>query len=206
MCVGRQLKPQLGSCEVSGAPQAPALEGRALHFCCYWLFGQFYSPCSLTLLCGFCIVSLPDDASSMTMSVVCLSAIFHQILPYCQFCDEVNFGQECLSRVRSAFVRNGGNVGCVLPPCRMYNLCRIGHPGFIHLSWAWYTGYERPGYISLSLRPTPTTLCATFRPIKMHTTNEMLLQSLLALLGALYITMRHHSVWNSTQHHSVTTV
>ena len=97
VCGGRQLKALLGSCEVSGLPQASALVEGALHFC-YWVSRQLKDFVFFTLHCGICNVSLPHDGSSETMSVVWLSAISHQILPFCQFSDEVNSGEECLSR------------------------------------------------------------------------------------------------------------
>ena len=94
----------LGSCEVSGLPQASALEGDSILLLLG--FGQFnwrlasspYRSNSQLTLCQS-LLSPFLMAVLRTMSVVWLSAIFHQILPYCQFCDEVNSGKECLSQV-----------------------------------------------------------------------------------------------------------
>ena len=158
----RQLKPHCWGHVKSPPAWGSGIRTPSRQFSCYWVLVKSCPRCFTwpwffwLQRCLFCSL---------------VSGLQQYFLRYC---DPVNlwWGQSWTGMlVWSAVVRNGGNVGYVMLSCRKFNLCRIGHPGFIHLSWSWYTGGDPDMFHFLSLPPTSLSLgtATTLKPFNKNT-------------------------------------
>ena len=107
-CASRQLKALLGSCEVSGLPQAPALEGDSpLLLLGFWSTEGF-------LLFQLCIIVASVSSPFLMMALLRRCMLFGFRQYFIRYCHSVNFlMRSILGRNacrESGAVRNGGNV------------------------------------------------------------------------------------------------